>query len=402
MPSTVPSSTPAPRQGSVHPARLCSAWQTLRLAVLLLALPAGPASAAPLVLAYADCQEPRSYTNLQAFHSQVSAVGLGSVYSLTADGEVAADGMNRTARRIVALAKSLALPLYPTVSDYNNAYGDGGGFDPGVSQAVLATPAARAHAVDSLVRLVTDGGHAGLNIDLEAVQPADTARYTLFMQALAQALHAQGLTLVASVPPKTGDHRPRALDGYDYGALGAAADWLQVMTYDEVGPGWASSGFNGEAWPGPESGLDWQNAILGYTISRVSATKVLSGLPAYGYDYSTGQLIHWSAFAATLADHPDAQRQRDAASATPFATWGKVKPQPDGTPWSRKTRQPTLWFDDVGSIQIKAARVPALGLGGTSVWAMGFEDASFWAAVHAGLRMQAPTPARTRSVLRIE
>jgi len=347
------------------------------------------ADAAPFVLAYTDGQIGQSYTNLQAYHAQLSAVGLGSAYNLTAAGTVGTEGMTNTTRSIISFAKSKGLPLYPTVSDYSN---DTGGFDPAISKAVLASASSRTKAVTNLVNLATANGFAGIDIDLEAVQPADKANHSAFIASLAAGLHAQGLKLVISVPPKTSDKAPDYLTGYDYSAIGAAVDYFQVMTYDEVGPGWASSGFNGEVWPGPESGLDWQKAILSYTVSRVPASKVLAGLPSYGYDYSTNQVVHWSSYPAVLASHAGAVLQRDAASATPYATWGTVRKQPDGTEWSNSTKQPTLWYDDAQSIQAKTALVNAYGLAGTSVWAMGYEDASFWSAVKAGLDNGATAP----------
>ena len=347
------------------------------------------ADAAPFVLAYTDGQLGQSYTNLQAYHGQLSAVGLGSAYNLTSAGSVGTEGVTNTTRSIIGFAKSNGLPLYPTVSDYSN---DTEGFDPAISKAVLASATSRAKAVTNLVNLATTNGFAGIDIDLEAVQASDKANYSAFIASLATALHGQGLKLVISIPPKTGDKAPDYLGGYDYAAIGAAVDYFQVMTYDEVGPGWASSGFNGEAWPGPESGLDWQKAILTYTVSRVPAAKVLAGLPSYGYDYSTGQVVYWSRYSSVLAAHGSVAYQRDAASATPYATWGTVRKQPDGTAWSNTTKQPVLWYDDAQSIQAKTALVNAYGLAGTSVWAMGYEDASFWSAVKSGLDNGAAAP----------
>lgn len=376
------------RQVAVSDARQCLAMNTTTrtLAAALLATSSALAGAAttPLILAYADAQVKTSYTNLQAFHADIGALGLGSVYSLTAAGAITTNGMNPTAKKIISYAASIHLPLYPTVSDWDDGY-QGGGFNPAVSQGILKTPAARDNAVAALVSLATTNGFAGIDIDLEAVQSADKSNYPLFLTALQSSLHAHGMQLIASVPPKTGDNAPSYLAGYDYAAMGAAVDWFQSMTYDEVGPGWCSTGFNGNVWPGPESGLDWQDAILRYTISRMPAAKVLSGLPSYGYDFSTGLVVYWADYGATLAKHSGAALKRDSKSATPYATWGTVKNEPDGKGWTKKTAQPTLWYDDAQSIQAKVGEVKTLGLGGTSVWAMGYEDAAFWAAVRTGL-----------------
>ncbi|HSI48410.1 MAG TPA: glycosyl hydrolase family 18 protein [Ideonella sp.] len=340
------------------------------------------ATATPLVLAYTDGQVPAAYTNLQAFYAQLGAVGLGSTWSLLADGSLSDVGMSSTTQKIIKFAKKKALPLYPTVSDYSDALGD---FDPAVSRGILANAAAREAALGAMLQLAVSQGFAGIDLDWEAVEEGNAAAFSSFVADLATRLHAQGLKLILSVPPKFDDTSSPWLAGYDYAALGASVDWLQVMTYDEVGPGWCTTGFNHGKWPGPESGLDWQQAVLGYTLARVLAAKVLSGLPAYGYDYSTGKVVHWSKYGKTIAAHAGAVAVRDGASATPSASWGAVTPQRDGKPWSKATRQPVLWFDDAQSLAAKTALVRSLGLGGTSVWAMGYEDAAFWGAVRSGL-----------------
>ena len=60
--------------------------------------------------------------------------------------------------------------------------------------------------------------------------------FSAFVTALASALHAKGLGLIESVPPTDGTSNYSYVGGYNYAALGAAVDYMQVMTYDEVGP----------------------------------------------------------------------------------------------------------------------------------------------------------------------
>jgi spore germination protein YaaH len=355
---------------------------TSLIATACLSVFAAGAQAAPFVLAYADGQVPSAYTNLQQFSSSLSAVGLGSTWSLRSDGTISSEGMTSTTQSIIAFSKSRGLPLYPTVSDFSN---DTGSFDAAVSNGILATSASRASAVANLVKLATANGFAGVDVDLEAVQPAGKANFTAFLSSLSSALHVYGLKLVVSVPAKTSDNGASYLAGYDYAGIGSAVDYVQVMTYDEVGPGWSSDAGNGNTWPGPESGLDWQRQVLTYALSRLPSTKLLSGLPAYGYDYSTGQQVHWADFQKTISAHAGAVRGRDSAAATPWASWGTVKQQADGKDWSSASKQPVLWYDDAQSVQAKAALVASLGLAGTSVWAMGYEDASFWTALKSGL-----------------
>ena len=345
----------------------------------------GNASAGSFVLAYTDGQIAQSYTNLQAYYGSLSAVGLGSSYAMLANGSIDSSGVTPTTNSIITFAKGKGLPLYPTVSDYSNSYE---GFDPSISNGFLATPSGRATAVTNLVNLAVSNNFAGIDIDLEAVQPAMKTQMSAFISALATGLHNQNKKLIISIPPMSGDGAPSYLAGYDYAAIGAAVDYFQLMTYDEVGPGWSSS--SSATWPGPELGLDWMKAKLAYAVSRVPSAKVLQGLPTYGYDYSTKNMVYWKGANGTLgyndviAAHA-ATKKRDAASATPYATWGTVVQQPDGTAWTTANKQPVLWYDDVQSITAKAALVGTYALGGTSVWAMGYEDGTFWSAVTAGI-----------------
>lgn len=361
------------------PAPLRALTASLTLAAALV----GNAYATPFVLAYTDGQLAQSYTNLQSFYGNLSAVGLGSAYALLANGSVDSSGVTATTTSIIAFAKSKNLPLYPTVSDFSNTTGT---FDKAISNAILATASSRTNAVTNLVNLAVNNGFAGIDIDLEAVDNPMKTQMTSFITELATALHNQNKKLVISIPAKSSDTQPDYLLGYDYAAIGAQVDYFQVMTYDEVGPGWSSSPSG--TWPGPESGLDWMQQKLSYAVSRVPASKVLHGLPTYGYDFSTKNQVYWkgtngvSGYNDIIAAH-NATKKRDAASATPYATWGTVVQQAGD--WTNATKQPALWYDDAQSITAKAALVNSYALGGTSVWAMGYEDASFWSAVAAGL-----------------
>jgi spore germination protein YaaH len=353
-----------------------------------------PAISAPgkFILAYTDGQDPQSYTNLQSFHGSLSAVALGSAYGILADGTLDLSGVTTTTTNIIAYGKSQGLPVYASVSDYSNSIG---GFDPDIMQTIDSSATTRNSAIANLVDLAVSNGLAGINLDVEAVgmeangpTAADTRNFTAFVTALATALHAQGLKLIESVPASDGTANYAYVGGYDYAALGAVVDYIQVMTYDEVGPGWSSS--SSGTWPGPCSGLDWMQGILTYAVSQAPAARILLGLPTYGYDFSTGGQQTWAAdktygtqgFSAYIASK-SAKSFVDAGSATPYATWGKVKQQSGA--FSKKTAQPVLWFDNPTSITTKTRLIGQYALGGAGVWAMGYEDVSFWNALAAGL-----------------
>lgn len=339
--------------------------------------------AAPFVLAYTDGQLPQSSVNLALFHTKLSAVGLGSAYGMTDEGVIGREGENSITRDIIKFSKAKTLPIYPTVSDYNQ---QNAGFDAAISNAVLSDPAKFASSIQHLVDFANDEGFAGIDLDFEAVEPKNKDAFSRYVKDLGARLHTHKKRLIVSIPAKTSDLEPEYLGGYDYAQLGKFVDYFQLMTYDQVGPGWSSAGFNNETWPGPESGADWHKAMLEYAVSRVPASKVLSGLPTYGYDYSTNKQVHWADYATVISAHKATVR-RDAASQTPFATWGSVTQLTEAVQWSKKTAQPVLWYDDKASIEVKTRLVGTLKLAGTSVWAMGYENAAFWNAVEQGLNV---------------
>ncbi|PCE34259.1 hypothetical protein BZL54_01455 [Burkholderia ubonensis subsp. mesacidophila] len=176
------------------------------------------------------------------------------------------------------------------------------------------------------------------------------------MQVLGRALHAQGLKLIVSLPAfSTADETDSANYGYDLRALGAGADYLQIMTYDETIPAWN---------PGPVAGSDWIENDLDYAVSLVSADKILSGLPSYGYD--------WRA--------PHSGTQRSWADTDALVKQYGVTPSYVGSNDSVTFRYAaddgsgthTVWTENARSVQLKASLVNAYGLAGTSMYALGW------------------------------
>ena len=241
-------------------------------------------------------------------------------------------------------------------------------FDPALAHSAMVTN--RDVTINSIATLAKTQGLTGINIDFEGLYDTDRDNYTTFVTDLAQALHAEGSTLMLSVPAKAADDSNDTWSWpYDYAALASQADILQVMTYDEYVPGYG---------PGPVAGSDWMQACLKYAATQIPADKILLGLPAYGYDYdttaNTGAAVAWKDIPALLSA-TGATAQWDSASNSPFF---------DYTDSSGDTHE--VWYEDTKSIQLKSGYAVSLELKGVSMWALGDEDESFWTAVEAGLK----------------
>ncbi len=129
-------------------------------------------------------------------------------------------------------AQGGALTLVPTVRNWAP------GRDPNwaLVSDMLKDDTDRATHVQTLSGIVQNGGYSGLVLDYRMVQPETRDAYAGFVTDLAAALQQNGLWLAVVV-----DTPQRAADGswntggYDWAALGAAADQLRVVMPLEPG-----------------------------------------------------------------------------------------------------------------------------------------------------------------------
>ncbi|MBV8528469.1 MAG: hypothetical protein JOZ75_09150 [Candidatus Dormibacteraeota bacterium] len=248
----------------------------------------------------------------------------------------------------VARAKSVRLPLWP---DLENDFSDQTGTD-----TLLKSQQAVGTLVATTVQNVVNGGFPGVNLDFEAMPSSDKDAFTAFVKSLATALHAHGAQLTVDVVPHTPSGTNRYSAAYDVPALGSAADYVDVMAYDEHGEG-------GD--PGPVAGLDWVKAELAGTLPGLAPSHTLLGIPLYGRNW-TGGTGSSASYAEALSDlsSPGARVDYDFSAQTPFIE------SSDGSS--------VTYFDDAASLSLKLALAHQDGLAGVAAWRLGFEDPNFW------------------------
>jgi hypothetical protein len=117
---------------------------------------------------------------------------------------------------------------------------------------VLTMPEIQEAHINNIVQLCTEKGFAGVDVDYRGVAPDERDAYTAFINALASALHAADLRLTVVVERPTPANGGWDTGGYDWAALGAAADALKFSLPED--PSAYSEG--GEA----QQLLDWATA----------------------------------------------------------------------------------------------------------------------------------------------
>ena len=254
----------------------------------------------------------------------------------------------------MAAAAAAGRPDWPLVA---NDFDDTDG-----TTQLLTTPAAETSLISTLAGDVGSMHLGGIDLDFEDIPGSDRSAFTAFVQSLASALHAVGAGLAVDVIPAA----PGAVNDlsavYDYKAIGAAADLLVAMTYDEhTQPG----------DPGPVAGVDWQADEIAGTMEGVPAGKVVLGIPFYSRSWS-GDDVTASDYADAVAQalgEPDVAYDYDFGAATPIL---------DSDPGGVATQ---LYFDDADSLLRKIDLAHSLGLEGVAAWRSGFEDPAFWSVV---------------------
>jgi|GEM_PF-962207 len=267
-----------------------------------------------------------------------------------ADGTIAASSGGETPTMRAALSGT---QLVPTIKNYVN-----GAFDGQMMATIVNSPELREKHAAAIADLVTQNAYDGIDVDYERMPSTSKAGFTAFVQSLAAKLHARNKVLSVTVYAKTSDATWSGPGAQDWPAIGAEADSVKIMAYDNH---WSTSA------AGPIAPLDWLEQILGYAVKTLPMKKVMVGLPWYGYDWNAQQGASVTyADAMTRAQNAGVAVGRDANGEATF-TYG--------------TR--TVFFQDAASYQRKVETIVARypGIGGFAHWRVGAEDPAIWNVV---------------------
>lgn len=233
----------------------------------------------------------------------------------------------------------------------------------GVSDVIM-TPEARATHIEQIVALVERMDYDGIDIDYEGFGLPARDAFSLFIEALSEALHERGRLLSVTVHAKTDD--AGAWEGaasQDWTRLAPPADVFRIMTYDYT---------SRNQPPGVIGPLAWTLDVLAYAETITDLQKVRMGLHFYGYRWIRYQApamnITWRRVQEWVTNF-GAVIQRDSASGEAFA---EIDPP-------RLPRQ-IAYVADAEGLRFKLEPVLAAFpmLGGVSIWGMGGEDPGNW------------------------
>jgi hypothetical protein len=256
--------------------------------------------------------------------------------------------------------------------------------------ALTSNPAAPATLASSLVDLIGAKNLDGVNFDFEGQGSQDQAGLDRLVSQVSAALHGadpRWQVTMDTYASAAGD--PGGF--YDIAGLARSVDAFFVMAYD----------MDDSSTPSPTAALTGPgftdvDALQQYT-SVVPPSKVILGVPYYGYDWpttgpaqgdpATGGPTPVSYAQIVSADHPV---YWDPVTQTPWTSYQL------GAQWHQ------VWFDDATSLALKAQLADSYHIAGLGVWALGMDgnDPSMIAALLGNapvVKDFQPAPAATQS-----
>jgi chitinase len=255
------------------------------------------------------------------------------------------------------------------------------------SDAAL-TDASRTAFADSSVDFIVKYGFDGVDIDWEypvsggaagnVNRPEDKQNFTLLMQKLREKLDAQGAKdgkkYLLSFAAAAGSYY---INNVELPKLQAAVDYVNLMSYDFHGTWNQKTGMNAPLYKDPSAGYNGDTGVHDvvrlYLNAGVPASKLVMGIPFYGYKYDNVPNINNGLY----------QSFQGGASVTYQEILSKYLNQGYTRYFNNVTQTPYLFngssfisYDDPESIRLKALYAKGQNIAGAMVWSLSQDTSS--------------------------
>jgi hypothetical protein len=234
-------------------------------------------------------------------------------------------------------------------------------FDQQTLDAITSDPNAPGRLTAALTAAIEAKHLDGVNFDFEGEGSGDQAGLTNLVTKVSDALHATDphwqvtMAVYASAAGDPGGF-------YDIGAIAPAVDGFFVMAYD----------MNSRSTPSPTSPLFGGNFSDAETIEQflkvVPASKIILGLPYYGYDWPTT-----GGTATAAATGPESPLSYATIKAAGHPTYWDATTETPWTSYQVGTQWHTTYYDDPTSMALKAQLANYFHIGGVGIWALGMD-----------------------------
>ncbi|KAB8139906.1 glycoside hydrolase [Chloroflexia bacterium SDU3-3] len=237
---------------------------------------------------------------------------------------------------------------------------------------LLRNPEARSRHVRNIVDEVLAHNYDGFDIDFESLSSSLREEYSAFIIELGEALHKHGKLLTVAVHAKTCDYC--GLGGFqDWVVINKYADRMRMMTYDMSWKGGS---------PGPVAPVYWVQDVSEYARTVVDPSKIIVGVPFYGYDWKQGggdaKAYNWEDFNAIIQQYGIEKTLVETDSQGRSVQENRIT-------YTLRGQRRVAYFATKSSLDAKLALVQQLDLAGIAIWRLGGEDPENWTVIRQRL-----------------
>ncbi len=269
-------------------------------------------------------------------------------YGFTDQGELIS--LDDYEMRAIAEAKGVRSLMVLTPLDPSGA------FNNELVDTLLSDEAKQTRLLNEILEELRTKDMFGVDFDFEFVFARNKDQYSQFVQNATLFLNPEGYLVTVALAPKVSADQPGLLyEGHDYAAMGEAANFVLLMTYEwgyTYGP------------PMAVAPLPAVRRVLTYGISEIPPDKILMGMANYGYDW-TLPFVQGESRAERLSNPEAVARaalygveiQYDEEAQSPFYYYT-----------DEQGREHVVRFEDYRSWNAKFAVLQELQLAGFSIW----------------------------------
>lgn len=229
------------------------------------------------------------------------------------------------------------------------------GFSSDLARTILTNKEVQNTLLNNVVENLRTKKYRGLDIDFEYIYPENREDYNNFLRTVVNRLRPLGYTITTALAPKTSaDQKGLLYEAHDYPVHGALVDHVILMTYEwgyTYGP------------PLAVAPINEIRKVLNYAVSAIPRSKILMGIPNYGYDWTLPFVQGSSAKTVTNTGAVDLALREGAA-----IQYNTVSQAPYFNYYDDNKKQHVVWFEDARSIRAKLELVDEYDLGGISYW----------------------------------
>ena len=240
------------------------------------------------------------------------------------------------------------------------------------TSSILQSYEERTRIIEEILRVSTEYGLDGINIDFENMYQDDKDNFSQFIIELAPRMREIGL--VTSVDVTAPDGSPTWSLCFDRIVLGKVADYLMFMAYDQFG--------SSSNKAGTTAGYDWVELGINKFLKthEVDSNKLILGLPLYTRLWTETANGEVSSKTVNMKDIDSTLSEANSSK-----VWNDDLKQ-FYIEYASGSTTKKMWIEDITSIKAKVSLVNKYNLGGVASWEKDREDEAVWSVIEEELK----------------